>query len=612
MENEKSNRNFICKICGREMSIKCIGGHLTKTHKITLEDYYNKFFRKDEKEGICKTCGGKVKFRNLAVGYPEFCSVKCSSNNKDTIEKRENSCLEKYGNKNVNRCKEIRDKIEKTCIERYGCKTILQNEEEKERIKKINLEKYGVENVSQIKEVKEKKKQRSLEKYGTEYVFQSEEIKESIKKTCMERYGVEYAMQSEEVKEKVNETFRKKYGDHPFKVKEFRDNIKKIFMEKYGSESFVESQEFRKRNIEKFVNKYKDWYDKYKQLVPDCDTFDELIFNKNGLVNLTCKNCGLKYTRKAPRSLCCPKCHRSYLEQEMELFLRSIGVENIVLNTRKIISPYEIDLFLPDYNIGIEMHGLLCHSEFFAIRKLCKKNIPEVLKKMKKKLSLHYIKFKECSNKKIKLIQIFEDEWYNKREIVESRIKYALNKIENSIHARKCEIKEIGSRDSNVFLEDNHIQGRDTSSIHIGAYYKTELVSVMTFSKPSIAKGGDPNSKAFEISRFASKLNTNISGMANRLFKYFVEKYNPISVFTYADARWSSGDIYLKMGFEYKKWTGLNYWYTDGFDRWHRFRFRKGKDDPKDMPEWMIRGFQGLYRIWDCGHYKFEKIFRKE
>ncbi len=42
------------------------------------------------------------------------------------------------------------------------------------------------------------------------------------------------------------------------------------------------------------------------------------------------------------------------------------------------------------------------------------------------------------------------------------------------------------------------------------------------------------------------------------------------------------------------------------FQRIHRFNLRKRMDEPKDIPEQILRAQEGYSRIWDCGSLKFQ------
>jgi hypothetical protein len=210
------------------------------------------------------------------------------------------------------------------------------------------------------------------------------------------------------------------------------------------------------------------------------------------------------------------------------------------------------------------------------------------------------------------LIHIYEDDWVYKKDIINSRILNLLGKSEK-IYARKCNIKEI--KENAIirnFLEHNHIQGFIGSQIKIGLFYKEELVSLMTFGSKRRAMGQKSIEGSYEMLRFCNKLNTNVIGGASRLFKYFIDHYNPKEVTSYADRSWSSGDLYEKLKFELVHKTQPNYYYVvDGIRR-HRFGFRKdiliknGADPNKTEHEIMLE--KGIFRIYDSGNLKYSYI----
>jgi len=59
-----------------------------------------------------------------------------------------------------------------------------------ERRKQTCLNKYGVENPSQAESIKEKKRQTTLSNYGVENPMQSQEVKQKLEKTMLDKYGV--------------------------------------------------------------------------------------------------------------------------------------------------------------------------------------------------------------------------------------------------------------------------------------------------------------------------------------------------------------------------------------------------------------------------------------
>ena len=260
----------------------------------------------------------------------------------------------------------------------------------------------------------------------------------------------------------------------------------------------------------------------------------------------------------------------------------------------------EYDIFIKEKKIAIEYNGLYWHKEG------------------KKDKFYHLKKSQLAQQENIRLIQIFEDEYIFKKEIVVSRLKSLLGTPDRRIYARKCSVKEINSKEKDSFLNKNHIQGTDKSKVKLGLFFENELVSVMTFGHPRLALGSKKNNRQiWELVRFASTLNTQVVGGAGKLLKYFERNYKPDEIFSYSDKRWSDGGLYKALGFEYSHTSRPNYWYFDEKEmkRYHRFNFRKDVlneklefFDPKltEIENMMINGYS---RIWDCGNDKWIKKY---
>jgi len=291
----------------------------------------------------------------------------------------------------------------------------------------------------------------------------------------------------------------------------------------------------------------------------------------------------------------CPSCNSKTSKSEKEIYNFLIKYIKCEENNYKIIPPYELDILIPSKNIAIEYCGLYWHSENNG-----------------KDKNYHLDKLKQCQEKGIRLITIFEDEWIHKQNIVMSSLKNILN-ISNpqKVYARNCEIREINTKTKDIFLNENHLQGKDSSSIKLGATHNRELVSVMTFSKGSIAKGGKTKEGIWELNRFCSKTDYRIIGIASKLFKHFVNKYNPTEVYSYSDRRWFNGNLYINLGFKFEHHSLPNYWYVLGDKRIHRFNFRKNVLENKltnfnpTLSEWRNMQNNGYDRIWDCGNTKW-------
>jgi hypothetical protein len=342
-------------------------------------------------------------------------------------------------------------------------------------------------------------------------------------------------------------------------------------------------------NVDDFIQKSKLKHgDKYDYSLVDYK-------NSQTSVSIICKNHGvfkqLPYDHISGHG--CNKCSSSISNYELEInkFLIDLNFKTIT-SSFSIIKPHQLDVFIPSHNIAIEFNGLYWHSEEYVDK------------------NYHLNKTQLCEKKDIQLIHIFEDEWLFKQDIVKFRLKNILGLTENKIYARKCIIKEISSKESKEFLNNNHIQGNVNSKINIGLFYNNELVSLMCFNKPRLGIGVKHN--GYELSRFCNKLDNIVIGGADKLLKHFIKNYQPKQIISYADRRWSQGKLYEKLGFDKIKVNKPNYSYIFNKERKHRFNFRKEVlkkqgFDTKNKTEHQIMLDRKIYRIYDCGTITYKK-----
>lgn len=438
-----------------------------------------------------------------------------------------------------------------------------------------------------------------------------------------------------------SEECRKKYVEiHKDEINEKRSNSLKIanskktkedfakerakrlqtMLDRYGCEYYSQTEDGRKLASMNMKKTKLDYDKKYIEntLIPKyheiCEKDDlELIEFRNRFdCTVRCKKCGnifiaktLGYLTDSTTSNRCKICHPyepilgpTKIEDTFEAFLKRIGVKYIK-NTRSVIYPKEIDFYLPDYGIGFELDGLYWHCE------------------TQKDKDYHLEKTKNCQKKGIKLIHIFEDEWNDKQVICESRVKNILNLLTTSIGARKCVIKEVPVKVEREFLNKNHIQGYSPSKYAYGLYYKDELISIMTFSGLRKNLGQQNKDGEYELLRFCNKINLSVPGAASKLLSHFIHTVYPGKIISYADKRWSVGEIYEKLGFKHLRDSKPNYFYLVSGKRCNRFGYRKSElvkkyNCPKEMSEHEFCLQQRWYRIYDCGTKVYEMILKKE
>lgn len=489
----------------------------------------------------------------------------------------------------------MRDKIVYNCII-TGEKTY-RSIDSISRLKKHSLKKIDLTDDTLFMNKEHSRKERMIRDYGVENNFQRQEIKEKSKRTNLEKYGVSNFTKTDEYVIKSKETKLVKYGDPNFNN---REKAKETNLEKYGFEHHSSNKEVLQRMkvsiSKKGLSSKKEILKKNNiEFLNIEDYVGQRVSDEDVVYDFRCLKCQSIFKdtlhSKIPR---CPECfpkYRSVSEIEIENFIKENGFYTIS-SSRKIIPPHEIDIYVPDKKFAIELNGLYWHSE----------------KVGRKTKDYHLNKTLACQEKGIQLIHIFEDEWIDKKEIVKSIIKNKLGIVDKKIYARKCEIKELKSKDVQVFYENNHIQGFVNSSVNIGLFYENEIVSVLSFSKSRFEKN------VIEITRFANKLNLSVVGGFSKMFKYFIRNNDFEKISTYADRRYFDGSIYLNNNFAFKGYTKPSYYYIDNNynSRYNRIRFQKHKLESlienfsSKLTEWQNMQENGYDRIWDCGNYKFE------
>lgn len=168
-------------------------------------------------------------------------------------------------------------------------------------------------------------------------------------------------------------------------------------------------------------------------------------------------------------------------------------------------------------------------------------------------------------------------------------------------YGRQCQIVEVNTHKKNIFLNENHIQGEDKSQVKLGLEYAGELLCLMTFCKSRFNSKFD-----WELSRFSSKLGITVVGGFSKLLKSFMNSYDG-SIVSYADRRYSQGEVYSKNGFELIHTNSPSYYYVDSNynRRFNRMKFQKKLIGAYNCTEYEKARELGYRRIYDCGSYAY-------
>lgn len=325
------------------------------------------------------------------------------------------------------------------------------------------MKKYGVTNNAQRPDVIKKTKETNLAKYGVTCTMQAPLIKEQIKLTCIEKYGFEKVLKNKEIHKKQQQTTIDRHGTlNMFGLEKTKNTMNDL----YGGCNAMDSFELRKKSGDKQSrNKYFIFIEKLRK-----ETNKTILSHNSGatVFHLECQKCGKKFhvgrgsinSHIFHNDDMCTKCnpinrYRSKLEIEMHDFIKSICSYEIFPNKR--IHLMEIDTYIQDLNLGFEFNGVYWHSS------------------VHKDKSYHINKFNHFKILGINLIQIWEDDWLQKNDMIKNYIRRIILKKEVDF---KYEFKEVSTAITKVFEGEHHIKGYKISKNHL-ALMKDDLILAM-------------------------------------------------------------------------------------------------------------------------------------
>lgn len=541
---------IICKICGKELKNKLgIPSHLTHSHNISAKDYYDQYIKIDT-DGKCKICGKPTSFINAIDGYRAYCSSKCANSDPDIQDKIKSHMTDEKRQAKI-------DKTRETNIKKYGVASVLQLSSTRQKCKdaissevtikkrqETCLKKYGATNPFSSTEIQNKIKKNNIEKYGSENIFASEYGKNKIKQTCLERYGCENGGASKKAQVKIKET-------RELKSKEFCSQNACIPLTELDVSYSVKDSVFHSKLLM--------YNDRYYVKISD---IDEIL-------------------KHEPAST-----GKSVVENNIASFVEQHYNKTIIRNTRSVIHPKELDIYLPDIKVAIEVDGIWYHSANAGTDS-----------------HYHLDKSIACEELGIRLIHITDHDWINKTDICKSIILSALGNYETKIYARQCIIQEVDHNEADNFLNANHIQGKVKSTYRLGLYYNNELVQLICIGSSRFKKN------EVELLRMCTKLNTQVIGGFSKLMKH--QPY--AELISYVDRSIFSGNGYKALGFIIISTSGPSYKYYKDNISLNRITAQKHKlskllgsaFNPNETESQNMRRC-GWLQVYDCGTIKMQ------
>jgi G:T-mismatch repair DNA endonuclease (very short patch repair protein) len=394
-----------------------------------------------------------------------------------------------------------------------------------------------------------------------------------------------------EVQQKAKQTLTEKYGvDNVFKLKNIQEKI--VSNKDYSKIIPKTVQTTKQRHGQDFYkNKWKD----YNQKNIPKDIIEKLL-NKDWLneqhqkysLSSIAEQLNVSFTMVWQYARQHNIETRKHKETSIEIKFENFLIENNIeyrKNDRKELNGKELDFYLPQYSLGIELHGLYWHSSKFHYKNFLRN------------------KYNLAQSKNIRLIQFTEYDIKTKFEIVKSIVLNICNKFSRTIYSRKCQLSIIDNNVASQFYEKNHIQGPYTSKHNIDLLYNGEIVSVMSFSKSRFSKKYD-----YELTRFCSLLNHKVIGAGSKLFKHFLREIKkPTSIVSYSDMQYFTGELYGKLSFICEKITAPNYSYLVNNKLVSRMNFQK-KHIKRDHPDADLNENEEFLVLKHYGYYRFYHV----
>lgn len=457
---------------------------------------------------------------------------------------------------------------------------------------------HNVDHQSQIPSVKEKKRNTLLFKYGYDHQSKVPIFQEKRMATCRSIYGGNSPACDPSILEKMGDTNEERYGSrHYFNTEIFKEQKESYFMGAYGVPHYSQTEEYKQKCRKTSIKKYKvphhtqkDWSEMAKDVLNDPSKLETMYVEHGGikLADILGVDDTTVYERLKKFNIEILK-GSSAGERSLASFIISlVGDDNVIIGDRTVLDGKEIDILIPSMGIGIEYNGLFWHSSKFVDR------------------NYHLDKLKLANSKGIRLLHVFEDEWEYQKLQVQTKIMSILGKdCREKVFARKTEFCEVPHSDAKEFLLDNHIQGNARATYRFGLKYNGELVACMLFVKRSEYE--------YELNRYAtSKLVVGGFGKLVTRARDILKSFGVKSIVSFADKRWSNGDLYIKTGWvKSEKDLYPDYQYLTGDVRQRKQKFRR-KLLPNFLEEFDVNISEtenmkkhGIYQVFDCGLMKF-------
>lgn len=365
------------------------------------------YFNDDHNIHYCH-CGKKLNFVSIKKGYRMYCSNECKYNDSKYLQKvSENS-------KNL---WETNDKMKNVIVSlskgRDNWWAKLNKEERTLHTKPLHDSmRQSILNMSE--EQKHEMYKKNSEKSKITRDNKSQEIKNAELEKRIKSFKNTILNRSDERKKEVGK------------------NISK------GLRNMSDGQKYQR-----YINKHISMIRRTQKIYPDVIDINTHL-NKKVIYTCICKNtqcnkCQHKIYKTTFASYIyrlkqgietCPICHPRTIgissgEKEVLKYIQSIYKGKIISNDRNVLEGKEIDIYLPELNLGFEFQGDLWHANPLLFDESF---INPINHKTYTEIHLADEEKKKCAFKKgIKLIEIWETDWFEHQRITKKNIKDMIN-----------------------------------------------------------------------------------------------------------------------------------------------------------------------------------------
>jgi len=284
---------------------------------------------------------------------------------------------------------------------------------------------------------------------------------------------------------------------------------------------------------------------------------------------------------------------RSKGENEIIKFLNFHNIKTIP-NERNLLDGFELDIYLPEYKIGIEFNGVYFHSEYTG----------------KKDIEYHKSKTNILESKGIKLIHIFDVNYEKCTKKINRMLLDFIGINLIKINTDNNIVNYIDENKKNEFIRNNTINVIDKSEYCISTIINEKIFSILCF---------DYIENKIKINNYICKIGYRIEDDHILMFESIKTKFKFDQIIGYYNKLWNDfdGNFFEKLGFKKNKNIDPDFYYIkyNGIDKnmlinknfytkeYLKERFKDIYSDILSVDELFNKA--GYDKIWDSGSIEY-------